>query len=151
MNSATKNVIGTVTKKVDCSGCGRSYEYDLTRTVTGKSRTGAATRPEAEIQALQDANAKLASALAAGCDPVACPACGAFTKEMKIYRWKRFGAGLTCTGVGAGILLAVYLLMMVMHKVLIVGALGGALCVLLGLALLTIAAIDLVAPKKGKL
>jgi hypothetical protein len=151
MSSAKKLVSGKVTKKVDCAGCGRSYEYAMSRTVMGSSSKNAVTQAEADAQALEDANAKLQAALVNDCDPVCCPSCGAFTKEMKTYRWKRFGAALACTGVGAGILLVVFLLMLLMHKILIIGALGGAVCVLLGLALFAIAAIDLMAPKKGRL
>ena len=151
MSSSKKFASGKITKKVDCAGCGRSYEYDLSRTVMGSSSKNAANQSEADAQALEDANTKLQTALAKDCDPVCCPACGAFTKEMKTYRWKRFGAALACTGVGSGILLVVFVLMLLMHKILIIGAAGGAVCVLLGLALFVISAIDLMAPKKGRL
>lgn len=151
MISSRKVASGTVTKRVDCAGCGRSYEYDMSRTTMGKSSTDVETQAEADAQALEDANAKLKTALENDCDPVCCPSCGTLTKEMKAYRWKRFGAAFACMGGGVGILLVVFLLMLLMHKLLIVGALLGAVCFLLGLAILAIGTVDLLAPKKGRL
>ena len=140
-----------MTKKVACAVCGCSYEYDMTRTVGGSSLKNAATQADANAQALEDAESKLQAALAGGCDPVACPSCGAFTKEMKSYRWKRLGAAFASTGVGLGILLVVLLLMLALHRILVVAAILGVVCVLLGLALFAISLVDLVLPKKGRL
>ena len=151
MCSSKKIASGTVTKRVDCEGCGRSYVYDLSRTVTGTSSKRAANQTEADAQAFEDAKAKLQTALANGCDPVGCPCCGTFTKEMKIYRWKRFGAAFACLSVGAATLLVVYLLILSMHKILIVATLLGAVCFFLGLAILGVGTLDLLVPKKGRL
>ena len=151
MSSSKKVVSGKVTKRVDCSNCGRSYEYEMSRVIMGNSSKDAANQAEADAQALNDANTKLQAALADGCDPVACPSCGALTKEMKTYRWKRFGAALTCIGVGVGILLVVYCAMLLTHRIHIFGALMGIVCVLLGVILLAISIIDLAAPKKGRI
>jgi hypothetical protein len=150
MSTAKKFVSGKVTKRVDCAGCGRSYEYDLSRTVMGSSSKQAATQSAAEAEALEDANTKLKAALANDCDPVCCPSCGALTKEMKTYRWKRFGWGFACLGMGAGVLLLELLLALFLHRILIVVGLLGAGCLLLGLAVLGIGIMDLLAPKKGR-
>jgi hypothetical protein len=151
MKSAKKFVSGNVTKRVDCEGCGRSYEYDMSRTVMGSSSRTATTQAEADAQAQEDANTKLQTALATECDAVCCPACGALTKAMKARRWKHLGDALACTGVGLGILLAVFVLMLIMHRILIFGALGGAFCVLLGLIIFAAGAKDMIAPRKGRL
>jgi hypothetical protein len=150
MRTARKFASGTVTKKVDCPGCGRSYEYDLSRTVVGRSSKSAATATAAAAQALADANTKLQDALASECDPVCCPACGALTREMKTYRWKNLGAAFAGLGVGIGILLVVYLLMVFLKKVFILAALLGMVCFVLGLAVLAIGVVNMVAPKKGR-
>src|ERR1019366_8368422 len=151
MSSSKKFASGAVTKRVDCAGCGRSYEYDLSRTVMGSSAKGAATRSEAGAQAVQDADAKLKAALANDCDLVSCPSCGAITKEMKAYRLKRFGAAFACMGVGPGILLVVFLLVLMMKKLLIVAAVLGVVCFLLGFAILLIGTKEALAPKKGRI
>ena len=151
MSSSKKFVSGKVTKRVDCAECGRSYEYDLSRTVMGSSTKGAATQAEADAQAVQDAETKLKAGLANGCDVVSCPSCNALTKEMKSYRLKRFGAAFACMGGGAGILLVVFLLMLLLHKILIFGAVMGVVCFLLGLAILAIGIKETLVPKKGRL
>lgn len=115
------------------------------------SSKGAATQPEADAQALQDAEAKLKTALANDCDLVSCPSCGAITKEMKAYRMKRFGDGFACMGVGVGISLAVFLVMHFTGRLYLVAAGLGVLCLLLGLAILGIGIKEALAPKKGKL
>lgn len=150
MISARKFVSGKATKQVDCCGCGRSYEYELSRTVWGKSSKSAVTQEEADAQAMAEANTKLEAALAKDCDPVACPSCGAFSMEMKAYRWKRFRAALALLGVGAAVFLVVFLMMLFLHRILIFAALLGAVCVLLGSGLLLVCVIDMVAPKKGR-
>ena len=139
-----KHITGKVTKKVACAVCGCSYEYDITRTVGGSSLKNAVTQADANAQALEDAETKLLAELA-------CPSCGAFTKEMKSYRWKRLGAAFASTGVGIGILLVVLLLMLALHRILVVAAILRVVCVLLGLALFAISLIDLVLPKKDRL
>jgi len=53
-------------------------------------------------------------------------------------------------GVGVGILLAVFLLMLVTNRILIIGALGGAVCVLIGMAILAIGTKEMLAPKRGR-
>lgn len=151
MSSSRKFASGTVTKRVDCAGCGRSYEYDLSRTVMGSSSKDAPTQSEADAQAAQAADAKLKAALANDCDLVPCPSCGAITKEMKAYRLKRFGAAFACMGVGAGILLVVFLLMLFLNKIYFVMAAMGAACLLLGFAVLGVAIKEALVPKKGKL
>jgi len=151
MASSRKLATGKVTKRVDCAGCGRSYEYDLAHTVMGASSKDAPTQAEADTQAAQAADAKLAAALANDCDLVPCPACGAITKEMKVYRRKRFGAALACMGGGAGILLVVFLLMLFLNKIYFVAAGLGALCFLLGFAVLSVAIKEALLPKKGRL
>jgi hypothetical protein len=151
MASSRKLATGKVTKRADCAGCGRSYEYDLARTVMGASSKDAPTQAEADAQATQAADAKLAAALANDCDLAPCPSCGAVTKEMKAYRRKRFGAAFLCMGGGAGILLVVFLLMLFLHKIYFVMAGMGALCFLLGFAVLSIAIKEAVLPKKGRL
>src|SRR4051794_8444869 len=149
MISSRKFASGNVAKQVHCAGCGRSYEYDLSRTVMGKSSKVAATQPEADAQAAQDAETKLKAALATDCDLVPCPSCGAVTAEMKIFRRKRFGAAFAAMGGGAGILLVVFLLMLFLHRIFIVAAGLGVICFLLGLAILALAIKETVAPKKG--
>jgi hypothetical protein len=151
MASSRKFASGSVTKRVDCAGCGRSYEYDLARTVMGASSKDVPTQVEADVQATQAADAKLATALANDCDLVPCPSCGAITKEMKAYRLKRFGAAFIGMGGGAGILLVVFLLMLFLHKIYFVMAAMGALCFLLGFAVFGIAIKEALLPKKGRL
>jgi hypothetical protein len=151
MASSRKLATGKVTKCVDCAGCGRSYEYDLARTVMGASSKDAPTQAEADLQATQVADAKLAAALANDCDLVPCPSCGAITNEMRKYRRKRFGAAFLGMGGGAGILLVVFLLMVFLNKIYFVGAAVGALCFLLGFAVLSVAIKEVLLPKKGRL
>ena len=151
MASSRKLATGKVTKRVDCAGCGRSYEYDLARTVMGASSKDAPTQAEADAQAAQAADAKLAAALANDCDLVPCPSCGAITKEMKTYRLKRFGAAFLGMGGGAGILLVVFLLMLFLHKIYFVMAGMGAVCFLGGFAVFGIAIKETLLPKRGRL
>jgi hypothetical protein len=145
-----KVVRGTVTKHVDCAGCGHSYEYEMTRLAVGTSARTVASPAEADAQALADANAKLEASLASDCDPVCCPACGALTPQMNRYRRKRLIAAFACMGSGLGILIGVYLLMLLMHRVLLVVTLVGVLCLLLGLAILLVRATGVIIPKRGR-
>jgi hypothetical protein len=151
MSFAQKMVSGSVTKHVSCTRCGRPYQYELERTVIGKSSKGAATTAEAQAQASQDADAKLAANLASGCDLVACPACGAITQEMKTYRLKFFGATFACLGFGIAALAAVYLGSIYLHRIYLYPAAGGALCLLLGIALFVVGIMKVAIPKKAKL
>lgn len=145
-----KVVRGTVTKHVDCAGCGRSYAYEMSRAAVGTSARTAASEAEADAQALADADAKLKAALANECDPVCCPACGALTPQMNRYRRKRLGAAFACMGSGLCLLIGTYLLMVLMHRVLLVITLLGVLCLLLGLAILLVSPSGVLIPKRGR-
>ena len=150
MSFAHKMVSGKVTKQVNCDGCGRPYQYELERTVIGKSSKSAATQAEADAQAAQDAEAKLAASLASSCDLVACPSCGAITKEMKMYRLRFFGATFACLGIGSAALLAVYLESIYLKRIHIFPAVAGAVCLLLGVALFVVGVMKVTIPKKAK-
>jgi hypothetical protein len=90
---------GTATKIVNCELCGKKYSYLVSRTGRGRATNfffGQAGNSEASIRA----KSSLSEALAKACDPVPCPHCGWFQKEMVLrakklrYRWMN-QAGLT--------------------------------------------------------
>ena len=149
MSYAQKLASGKAAKQVTCSGCGRTYGYELSRSVIGKSSKDAATKEEAEAQAAQDADAKLKLALASECDMVSCPSCGAITDEMKAHRRKFFAMAFAACGIGVGGSLLVYLCTIFLHRIFIFAAAASGVCLLLGVLVLILAGPKILMPRKG--
>jgi hypothetical protein len=70
---------------------------------------------------------------------------------MKSYRLKFFGATFACLGFGTAALAAVYLGSRYLHRIYLYPAAGGALCLLLGIALFVVGIMKVMVPKKAKL
>ncbi|TAK90861.1 MAG: hypothetical protein EPO07_20040 [Verrucomicrobia bacterium] len=150
MSFAQKMVSGKITKTVACPKCGRPYEYEMKRTVLGKSSKTAATQAAAESEAAADADAKLKASLDSDCDLVSCPSCGAITDEMKKERRKFFGITLAGFGISIGGLLLIYLYFVFSHRILIVAAVLCGVCLLLSVVMLIIGITKKLVPRKGK-
>jgi len=84
--------MGTTRKIVNCELCGKDYSYSLSRTAKGHATNflfGQAGHAAASVRA----QASLARVLEKAGDPVPCPICGWYQKDMVLrartlrYRW----------------------------------------------------------------
>jgi hypothetical protein len=103
----TSTASGRVPKVVECEACHQKYAYFLERTVTGEATSFLfLENAEAKQRAQEEARIELLGTLARSCDPVPCPHCGWYQREMVLLAKDRHRTWAKTTGLAA-ILLAI--------------------------------------------
>ena len=100
---------GSARKQVRCEQCGREFTYLVERTGTGKGSSWYFLDNEgAQIRADTKAQQTLAASLGCAVDPVACPECGWFQKNMVVEARRRRHRWILNVGVGGGAILLLF-------------------------------------------
>jgi hypothetical protein len=88
----TTTVSGSITRREQCVGCSRVFDYVIARVASGRGDspyylTNAVARARAEERARVNLNRKLRDSV----EPVYCPTCGTYQPDMVQELYHRFG------------------------------------------------------------